>query len=314
MTTKEVAALLKSADDILLISHKKPDGDTIGSCSALCHALKKCGKNVYLFRNPEITDRYLPYSERYFAPEDFVPGFIVAVDVAAPDMVAKGADYEYDLVIDHHPTNPGFGTRNCILPQRSSCGEIILEIIEALNGELDKSEANLVYIAVSTDTGCFQYGNTNRDTFLAVSKLLGYGAQNYPLNIKFFRKVSKARIQLEGMIYSSMKYYRDGKVAVAVITKDMLERCGADEDDCEDIAGLPGRVDSEIVGITIRENDDGSSKVSLRSTEEVDSSAVCAYFGGGGHKMAAGCTIEADVEKAEKLVIEVLDSLWTASS
>ena len=311
MKPSEAAALLKSADNILIITHKKPDGDTIGSASALCHALRKLGKNVYLFKNAEVTKRLLPYCERYFAPEDFIAEYYLSVDVADTDMVAVGADFTYDLVIDHHPTNPQFGKNNCIDAKKSSSGEIVLDVIKSLNGSLDKSEANLLYIAISTDTGCFQYSNTNSDTFFAASELLEYGAQNSKLNEKFFRKVTKERINLESRIYGGFKYYSDGKVVVSTITREMISSCGASEDDLEDVAGLPGRVEGEIVGIVIRENDDGTCKISMRSKEEVNSSEICAYFGGGGHKMAAGCTIEAEPEKAEKLIIEVLQSVWT---
>ena len=314
MKPSEAASLLESVDNILIVTHKKPDGDTIGSSSALCHALRRLGKTAYLFKNTEVAPKLLPYCEIYFAPEGFIPDFVVSVDVAAPDMIAKGANYKYDLVIDHHPTNPGFGRYNCVYGERSACGEIVLEIVEKMMGNLDVEEADLLYLAVSTDTGCFLYNNVNAGTFTAASRIMSYGARTVPINNKFFRKVASSRLKLEGLIYSNMEFYHDGKVVVVKITKDMIDACNADEDDLEDIASLAGRLDTEIVGITVRENPDGTSKISMRSTSDVDSSAVCAYFGGGGHKMASGCTIEADVDKAAKILLEVLDSLWTVSS
>ena len=310
MTCEDAARLVLANDRFLIVTHKNPDGDTVGSASALCHALRRAGKTCFLFPNTEINRKLLPYAEDYFAPENYQAEFTVAVDVAAADMQCRGADFTYNLLVDHHPTNPGYADNNLIMADRSSCGEIVADLIEAVHGDIDKTEANLLYIAVSTDTGCFQYANTNENTFLAAAKLVRYGAESEKLNTKFFRKVSKGRIMLEAMIYDGMKFYHDGRVVVAIITKDMISRSGADESDMDDIASLVGRIDSEVVGITVREMDDGFSKVSMRSFEEVDSSAICRYFGGGGHKRAAGCTIEETPQKAAELILSVVDEVY----
>ena len=311
MNPNEAAKLLLEKNNILIVSHKHPDGDTIGSCTALCHALRTNGKTACLFRNTEITEKLMYYAEDYLAPEGFMPDFIVAVDVAGLEMQCKGADFEYDLVIDHHPSNPGFGRQNLIESNCSACGEIVLKVIEAMNGKADETEADLLYIALSTDTGCFQYANTNADSFEAAGRLIRYGAHNYNLNAKFFRQVSKARIAIEGMLYSTLRLYKDGKIALALITKQMIETAGATENDLDDIAGLAGRLDSQKVTITIRENLDGSSKVSIRSTQEIDSGAICSALGGGGHRMAAGCTINEDPEKAAEIVLKAIEEQWT---
>ena len=127
------------------------------------------------------------------------------------------------------------------------------------------------------------------------------------VNVKFFRKASRARLKLEGMIYSTMGFYRDGKISVAIITKEMLRQAGAGEEDCDDLAGLAGRAEGASVNITIRERDNGSSKVSVR---DVSSSDICAVFGGGGHAMAAGCTIDCPPEKARDMLLAVIDEVW----
>lgn len=126
----------------------------------------------------------------------------------------------------------------------------------------------------------------------------------------FFRKVSCARLKLESMIYSGLQYFRDGKIAVAAITLEMMEKAGATEDDCDDLAGLAGRVEGSILNITIREQEDGSSKISVRSTPEISSSDICAVFGGGGHAMAAGCTIYGKPDKARDMLLSVIDEVW----
>ena len=127
------------------------------------------------------------------------------------------------------------------------------------------------------------------------------------VNVKFFRKASRARLKLEGMIYSTMGFYRDGKISVAIITKEMLRQAGAGEEDCDDLAG---RAEGASVNITIRERDNGSSKVSVRTGRDVSSSDICAVFGGGGPAMAAGCTIDCPPEKARGMLLAVIDEVW----
>ena len=221
-----VKELLLSQNNILLVSHRNPDGDTLGSNAALCSALRRAGKTAYLFPNPQVTDKFFPFISEFFAPDGFVPDFTVAVDVPAPDMLSNGFTGKPDLCIDHHPTNPCYGeTANLIQPEKAACGEIILSLIEAMHGTATPREADLLYIAVSTDTGCFQYANTGSDTFLSAARIVSYGASNADLNVIFFRKVSKARLKLEGMIYSGMYFYRNGEVVVSTVTLDMMEKC-----------------------------------------------------------------------------------------
>ena len=130
------------------------------------------------------------------------------------------------------------------------------------------------------------------------------------MNLVFFRKVSRARLLLESMIYAGMGYFRDGKITVATVTLDMMEKAGATEDDCDDLAGLAGRAEESVVSITIKEQADGNCKISVRSNPEVSSSQICAVFGGGGHDMAAGCTIMGTPEKAKELLLQVIDEVW----
>ena len=306
MNCSEVISLLRANDNFLLVTHKNPDGDTLGSSSALCSALRRAGKTAHLFPNPQVTDKFASHVKKFFAPEGYQADFVVSVDVPAEDMFCKTyPGTAIDLCIDHHPTNPGFGKTNLIVPEKAACGEIVLELCETLNGDLSREEANLLYIAVSTDTGCFQYSNTNAETFLAAAKLLNCGAENSPLNLKFFRKVSRARIELEGLIYKDMTYHHDGKVVFATLTREMISQTGAKEDDLDDIANLPGRCDSGIVSTMIREMEDGC-KISMRSLPIFDCSAVCAVFGGGGHKLASGCFIRDNPEGAKKQILAVI--------
>ena len=173
-------------------------------------------------------------------------------------------------------------------------------------------EANLLYIAVTTDTGCFQYANTNAATLRAAARLLELGADNRKVSMEFFRKISRARMALVGHIYSGMRFFRGGQIAIAVVTRALIDALQATEDDCDDIAGLPGRADGVVVSVTIRELTDGRSKISVRTTPEVDSCAICAVYGGGGHKMASGCTLTCDPETAVEKILAAIDQVWPA--
>ncbi len=307
---KECAGFLLAHDNILLITHVNPDGDTVGSAAALCLALRRAGKTAYLYPNNQITEKLLPYAEPLFSPPGFKAEYVVAVDVATEQMLARGFSAEVDLCIDHHSSNSLYAKSWLVRSDKAACGEIILELIKKLNGDISKDEADLLYIAVSTDTGCFQYSNTNSAAFKAAAELLQAGADNALVNTVFFRKVSRARLMLEGLIYSSMTFHRDGKIAVACVTREMLETSGASDDDLDDLAGLAGRAEGSVLNITIREMNDGNSKVSLRSDKTVNSSDICAVFGGGGHSMAAGCTIMGTPEKAREMLLAVIDEVW----
>ena len=310
MNYRECAKLLKQQDKILLITHRDPDGDTCGSAAALCSALRRLGKEAFLIRNPGYTRKVLPYLAPYLAPEGFAPACCVSVDVATERMFPPDFEGNVLLCVDHHETNSHYGENELVRGEKSSCGEIVLELIKSLCGSVTEEEATLLYIAVTTDTGCFQYANTGSQTLAAASELLRLGARQHEISQLFFRKVSNARLMLEGMIYSGMRFYREGKLVFAVITQDMIRRSGATKDDFDDLASLAGRSEDSILNVTIREQEDGSSRVSVRSSPGISSSAICTAFGGGGHDMAAGCSIACPPEKAVELVLEVIDELY----
>lgn len=312
MTVSECAKLLGSKDGILLLTHKNPDGDTVMSAAALCRALRRKNKKAYLFRNTKITPKMLPFVDKLFAPESFAPKYVVSVDIATENLIPAGFDGKVDLAIDHHPSNSHFASAELIDAERSACGEIVQKLIVALTGKLTKTEATLLYIALTTDTGAFQYANTDEQTFLSAAELLHAGADAHAVMLHFFRKTSLARLRLEGMIYSGLHVYHGGKLVMAPVTLEMMRIAEATEDDCDDLAGLSGRAENALMNVTIRELEDGSCKISVRSAPGVSSLAVCSAFGGGGHELASGCNIQAGPEKAEKLLLDVIDELCGA--
>ena len=304
LTVKEAANLLSLNNNFVILTHKRPDGDTLGCGAALCSALRRAGKRAYLLRNGGATEKFVPFIERFYTRRGFqiTNEYIVTVDVASSNMLGDRLQLNVDLAIDHHESNSRFANNLLLDSTASACGEIILKVIKELCGSVTKEEADLLYIALSTDTGCFQYGNTNAASFRAAAELCELNADVAKLNQLFFRTFSRARIALEGAIMSSLRSYSDGRITMAVITRKMVEASGAGDDDMEDLASLPGKVAGTLVAAMVKENDKGFSKISLRSTGEVNVSEVCAKFGGGGHAMASGCEIDLPPEEAAEVI------------
>ena len=309
LTLTECAEILRAHDHYFVITHVRPDGDSLCSAAALCSALRRMGKTAVMYRNPETTETYQPLTEPYLG-EQKPDSFVVTVDVADVTMFPAGWEGSVDLAIDHHPKNPGYAAASIVDGTKASCGEIVMALIELLCGGLTAEEANLLYVAVSTDSGCFSYGNTTAETLRDAAHLIDCGAVNGVLNKQFFRSYSFQRLKLEGMIFSGMRSFRGGKINIAVVTLNMMKESGAIEDDCDDLASLTGRVRGSRVNITIRELEEGKCKVSLRTSEAVDASAICERFGGGGHKMAAGCTVDVGPEELEKLLLKAVNEVW----
>ena len=311
MPLETFAECLRERDNFLLVTHLRPDGDTLGSAGALGSALRRLGKTAFLYNNPQITENYLRFVKQYIAPESFSPECVVAVDLADTGLFPVGFDAPVDFCVDHHPSNSGYAGKTIVWADKASCGELVMELIKTLCGDVTAQEADLLYIAVSTDCGCFVYGNTTADTHIAAAELIRLGANHKWLNRELFRMTSAARLKLEGMIFTGLHSYRDCKINFAIVTLDMMEKAHATENDCDDLASLAGRVRGSLVSVTIRELEKGKRcKVSVRTGEEVNASEVCAAFGGGGHAMAAGCTIDAGVEETERLLLEAIENQW----
>ncbi|MEG2959550.1 MAG: DHH family phosphoesterase, partial [Oscillospiraceae bacterium] len=239
MTVKDVAATLLAQNNILIITHKRPDGDTIGCAVGLCEGLRAVGKTVWILENPDATALFTPYLEGHIAPADFAPTFTVSVDVAAVSLFCDNAkpylDRKIDLAIDHHPSNEGFAKENYVEADKASCGEILYKIVSEF-GPLTPAIAAPLYVAVSTDTGCFVYGNTTANTHRVAAALIEVGIPYQKLNKLHFRTKSFKRLQVEAMLMEGMHLYDDGLIAIASISLKMMASLDAHEEDVEDIA------------------------------------------------------------------------------
>ena len=307
LTNKEVAQWLRERDNFLILTHRRPDGDTLGSGAGLCAALREIGKRAYMLPNPETTERYMEYVAEYLAPAEFVPQTIVTVDTADVGILqVNGGAYAQgvDLCIDHHASNTGYASYT-YLDNAASCGETVYDVLQALTGTISKASALPLYVAVSTDTGCFVYANVTAHTLLVASDLIAAGADHAGVNKKLFRTKTRARIALDGAIFSSLQYYHQDQVAVVVLTQELMTRCGVTEDDLDDVAAIPNQVEGVRIGIVVRELPEGGCKISVRTAPSVNANTICQHFGGGGHAMAAGCTIDETPEVAVRLLVAV---------
>lgn len=312
-TVSRAAAVLKAADNILILTHRRPDGDTTGSAGALCLALRKMGKTAYVARNTGVTKRYADLVVPYAPDASFVPDFVVSVDCADQSMIPNelsGYADRVDLVIDHHRSNDGFGRENLVMGHRAACAEIVCEVIETMGVRLDRDIAEGIYVGASTDTGCFKFSNTTANTHLVAAKCLEAGVDGGEINRALFETKSRARYEIERMLFSDMQFYKDGRIAVALITREAIQKTGADWDDLDAIAGIPRQIEGVEVGLTLTELADGNTKVSVRTTKEVDASAICTMVGGGGHIRAAGATLHCASEEAIQRMLDVTERVY----
>ena len=185
MTTAEAAARLAAMDQVLILTHVRPDGDTIGSAAALCCGLRALGKTAYLLPNPELTATYAPYAAPYLAEADFVPAYVVSVDIAALSLLPENARPYQDriaLAIDHHPSQEFFARETCLEADSAACGEIMYDILWQLT-PLTPEMALPLYVAVSTDTGCFVYSNTTPRSHRIAAQLMEQSAQDKAVGV-----------------------------------------------------------------------------------------------------------------------------------
>ncbi len=313
LTLEQCAAWLRDRDNFLIVSHNRPDGDALGSSAGLCRGLRELGKTAYMLPNPETTSRYIAYVSACHSPESFRPDWLIAVDLADEDILQLNAR-EYrgriDLAIDHHPSNKGYAAQGLVMSERASCGEIIYLLLSLLDRRVSSEAALLLYIAVSTDTGCFRYKNTTAETHRAAAALIDAGAPAGDLNREFFMLKTRGRLKLESLMTESLDFFMDGEAVICVLTLDMLSRAGVEEEDLEDIAVIAGQIRGTETSATLRQISERKWKVSVRTALYANAGRICAEFGGGGHGMAAGGTIEGDMETAKAVVKAAVARHW----
>ena len=309
MTIQETAAFLLAHDNYLILTHIRPDGDTVGCAAGLCRALREKGKTAHILPNPGASAIFTPYLEGLTAPAGFEPDTVVAVDIAARSMFYEESMCwldRVDLTIDHHPSQEFYAKDTCLDGARASCGEIVYDILRCW-GPMSKEVALPLYVAVSTDCGCFVYSNTSAACHRTAAELMETGIDFYPINRKHFRTKSFKRLQLESMLTAGMELHDGGEIAIVTLTLDMMEQLKATEEDIDDISAFVGQIEGVKTGVTVRQLTREKCKISLRTEPgDLNASHVCALLGGGGHAAAAGATLVASPEETRTAIMDAI--------
>jgi len=308
MTCQEAAAWLRRHDRYLILTHRRPDGDTLGCGAGLCAALRALGKTAWLLPNDGVTETFAEYVAPYWAPDGYRHEQVVSVDVAALSLLPDNAQPYRDciaLAIDHHPSHEGFAAQSCVDAGRAACGELIYDICMEL-GVMNADIAAPLYVAVSTDTGCFVYANTTAATHRVAAALMEQGDFAAQVNKRCFRTKSRRRLQLESAVISGMEFLDGGAVAVASLPLDLMARLEATETDAENLSALGGQIDGVHISVTLREQPGGVCKLSLRTDGTLNATQVCALLGGGGHAMASGAAVPGTLKEARDKVLSAI--------
>jgi len=314
-----VAGLLKAKQTIAVFPHNTADGDTLGSCIAVSIALLRLGKDVKLVYEEAFPDNLsvLPSGYDFFTlyqgdPGVFAGSFdaIVVCDAADSKLLGKreallgGAGCVVN--IDHHISNNEYGDYNLIDPDSSSTAEIIYQLILDLGVPLDYDIAVSIYTGVCTDTGGFSYANTTSKSHIIAARTIEFGIEVARLRYKFFDAITLGKLYCHGYVANSLKIHDGGRYAIAIVTASALAEIGATEADCEGLVNLGRNVTGVIVSAFAREVRPGEFRINLRSRGEYDVAALACIFGGGGHKMAAGCTIFCEPPDVEAILLDAL--------
>ncbi len=311
---KEVLSLIKNNKKFLIVSHKNPDGDSIGSEIALALGLRKLGKKVYIYNQDPPSNRYSRFDKAgliHTDKKEFNEDIIFIVDCAEIDRIGNIKDeinFKKTIInIDHHISNEKFGDINIVKGDYSSTAEIIYELLDKLI-DLDKDIATYLYIGILTDTGSFRYPNTTSHSLKVAAELVDYGVITSQVSEFVWFSDPPARIKLLGDVLQRITLHKN--FSIMIVTKDMLKKWGAKEEDTEEFVNYGLSIKGIKATAIIKEKDDGMLKVSLRSKNGVSIQELAAEYGGGGHKTAAGFTIRGDLEtfknelegKLEKIV------------
>lgn len=305
---EETAHKLLELEHITILTHRRPDGDALGSAGALCAGLRALGKQAWVLENPQATPRYAAYVADMTTVEPV--GMVISVDIAARAQLPVNYDGEVVLSIDHHEIRELWAWDTYAEPESAACGEIIYLLLKQMGVELTKDMANALYVAISTDTGCFRYSNTTPRTLRIAAELLELGADHADLNHEIFEVKSRARMALENHLAGNMRSFCGGRISFCFLSWEDQQRMQVTEDDADSIAPFTRNIEGVEVGGILRSLPDGKCKVSLRSDPKLwDCSAICAMLGGGGHKAASGATVATDFEGLLKALLDAISKV-----
>ena len=308
---RQAAEFLMSHDNYDILTHAYPDGDTLGSGFALALALNQIGKRARAIttgvpKNFEFLSRLVP-------AQDFEAQTVVSVDVADEKLLGDNIEaYEgrIDLCVDHHAINRVNAKQKHVDPHAASNCEILYRLFRFMDIEITADIADCLYTGVSTDTGCFKYGNTTPETLRIAADLIEAGAKAPAINKAMFDTKTRKKLRLEQEIYATIEYSADGRCAVIAAPLELQRRLGVGDGELEGLASIPRSIEGVVIGITLREKTEGEFKISVRSDKNfVNAAEFCRGFGGGGHAEAAGCTIIGSLDEVKSRLRAAVDEV-----
>jgi bifunctional oligoribonuclease and PAP phosphatase NrnA len=314
-TTHEVVAELRKRKAFVMVSHVKPDGDTLGAGLALGVALKRLGKRVQYFQQDPV-----PRNLRFLPDTDFVSREIPAdlppdtlyVFCDMSDFTRAGEflpkiDRANMLDIDHHLGNSHFGALNYVIPSECSTGTVVMHLLRELDVPIDRDIATCILTTIMTDTGGFMHSNTTPDVLVLSAELIRAGADKEEITEQIFANKRVAATRLLGRIIDEMQFGHEGRYCRSYVDDEMLRETGADGEDTEDIVNVLRSQENVEVAALFKAYD-GELRVSLRSNGRVNVQAAAARLGGGGHYRASGLTFEGPLEEGFKAVEAALEA------
>ena len=316
LNVQQMAEKLLTADDILILCHKNPDGDTVGCGSALYYALSALDKTAAVLCSDPIPSRYAFTNPRLYKGE-FEPQIVVAVDVASLQLFGENNGMpqfsrHVDLCIDHHAGNSGYAEFTLLDGTAAAAAELLYEVLCAMGVDLTPHIANCLYTGLSTDTGCFRFSSTTARTHIVAAKLMEAGARVEELNTLLFDTKPRERMEAERIARNHLEYHLGGRCALIYLTRDEIEQSGVDPADLEELTSLPISIEGVKVGLTLRQQPGGSYRISVRTVRGVDACAIARRLGGGGHTRAAGCELLGNLDNAKSAILAEVETVLDA--
>ncbi|MDF2988402.1 MAG: phosphoesterase RecJ domain protein [Eubacterium sp.] len=311
---REIVKIISEAGGIAIFPHVSADGDAIGSSLALALALHNAGKKVVVYLEEDIPTvyRFLPGTglARFYDPQDDAMDLNIALDTSDVGRLATRGEIFFKapctVNIDHHVTNTKFALLNFVDASSASTGEIIYLLLKKLKYSIDKDIASCLYTAISTDTGGFKYSNTTAETHRTASELLSAGIDIGELSQRIFDNTTFTKLKLTQKSIELLELHQDAKLAVVVLSQEDLNSTGAKDEDCDGIVNIGRSIEGVEVSLLVKEKSNNEVRINLRSKTYVDVSEIAAAFGGGGHKRAAGCTVNGTLQDVKDQLIKAV--------
>jgi phosphoesterase RecJ-like protein len=307
---RQICDELLSRQRFLLTSHARPDGDSIGSQLALAFTLDALGKDVRIVNSDPAPEHYLdfPGMDRIeiasSVPEDLEVDAVVVMECSDLSRTGvSGLDGRFIVNIDHHGGNRMYGALNWFDESAAACGEMVFEVIRGLGVALTPEIATHIYLAILTDTGSFHHSNITPRTFDICRQAVEAGVNPAAMARRVFDSNSFGKLKLIGALLDSMELIDEGRLAVLYLDDTMLATCGCTHNDTEGVINLPLTAREIQAVVFFKVSSQGSVRVSMRSKYDVDVRLVANAFGGGGHKNAAGFTVDGPLAAVKPAII-----------